>query len=98
MVEGKTPVAKHPEFTIYYEDYQGSTFYHCDVYKWDKEVRNKYLEVHNKLCEAHNAPLYALVDNKKLAKFAFLIGFKPYQTVDCNDGIKRNVWIYLGEH
>lgn len=93
----KTPVAKHPEFTIYYENYEGSTFYHCDVYKWDKDVRNKYLDVHNKLVKAHNNPLYALVDNKKLAKFAFLIGFKPYQEVSCTDGLTRHVWIISGE-
>lgn len=97
MVEGKTPVAKYPEFVIYYENYQGSTFTHADVAVWNKEVKQKFINTHKKLYEAHGQPFYALVDNPKLTKFVYLLGYKPYQTVTCIDGIKRHVWIYNEE-
>lgn len=93
----KTPVAKHPEFTIYFENFEGSTFTHADVYKWNKKARERFIDAHTKLYAAHGEPFYALVDNPKLTKFVYLLGYKPYQSIECTDGLTRHVWMYNGE-
>jgi hypothetical protein len=93
----KIPVVQQPEFTIYFEQYGGETFTHADVYKWDKETRNRFIDAHAILHALHTKPFYCLVDNKKLSKFVYLLGYKPHQEIECVDGLTRHIWIYNGE-
>ena len=93
----KYPVAQTASFTIYYERFNDKTFTHADVKEWNRTVREQFVATHKVLHAIHGDSFYALVDNKKLAKFVFLLGYKPLQQVCCNDGVNRTIWIYSGE-
>lgn len=93
----KLPVAQTVDFTIYYERFEDKTFTHADVVSWNKTVRDKFKATHSVLQHLHGEPFYALVDNKKLAKFVYLLGYRPHKQIRCNDNIVRTIWIYSGE-
>lgn len=79
----KEEVYRNDEFTLYLEPYAGSFFYHCDVRKWNKEVKRNYLEKLDKLISLLPSPLYALIDKEdnKLIKFAKLSKMKEHQEI-----------------
>lgn len=79
----KEEVFRNEAFTLYLEPYQGSFFYHCDVRKWNKEVKKQYLNSLDKLVSLLPSPLYALIDqeDKKLIKFAKLSKMKQHQEI-----------------
>jgi len=93
----KIPVVKTDDFTIYFERYKDKTFTHADVRKWNKKVKKQFIYMHYALHMFHGEPFFALVDNKKLTKFVYLLGYKPFTQVTCNDGVPRTVWIFNGE-
>lgn len=93
----KLPVAQNTAYTIYYERYDDKTFTHADVHEWNKDIRTKFIATHTVLHALHGEPFYALVDNKKLAKFVYLLGYRPHKQVRCNDNKVRTIWIYSGE-
>lgn len=93
----KYPVAQTANFTIYYERFDGKTFTHADVTSWNKEVRNQFKAMHTVLQHFHGEPFYALVDNKKLSKFVYLLGYRPLKQIRCGDNKVRTIWIYSGE-
>jgi hypothetical protein len=84
----KVPVVNRQDYTMYLENFAGMLWFHTDVHKWSSEVKTKYLEDLNLLQYLVNVPLVALVeeDNKKLAKFATLIGFNNMNTINLNNG------------
>ena len=63
-------------------------WFHTDVYKWSSKVKTKYLEDLNLLQNLVNTPLVSLVeeDNKKLAKFAEIIGMKMVDKMNLTNG------------
>lgn len=93
----KLPIARTPSFTIYYELFDDKTFTHADVSVWNREVKETFIATHKVLSALHGEPFYALVDNKKLAKFVYLLGYRPLRQVRCNDNKVRTIWIYTGE-
>lgn len=56
-------------------------WFHTDVFKWNKEVKKKFVEDLNTLQHLVSTPLVAMIDNPKLAKFARTIGFKYEQPI-----------------
>jgi len=84
----KTPVVNRQDYTMYLEDYAGMLWFHTDVHKWSSEVKLKYLEDLNLLQYLVNVPLVALVeeDNKKLAKFGEVTGWKVIDKMYLNNG------------
>ena len=84
---GKVPVVNRIDYTMYLEFFAGMHWFHTDVHRWSSEVKTKYLEDLNLLQYLVNVPLVALVeeDDKKLAKFATLIGFSNMNTVNLNN-------------
>jgi hypothetical protein len=73
---------------MYLEDYAGMLWFHTDVHKWSSEVKQKYLEDLNLLQYLVNIPIVALVeeDNKKLAKFGEVTGWKVFDKMNLNNG------------
>jgi hypothetical protein len=73
---------------MYLESYAGMLWFHTDVHKWSSEVKLKYLEDLNLLQYLVNVPLVALVeeDNKKLAKFGEVTGWKVFNQMNLNNG------------
>lgn len=88
MVSTKTPVVNRQDYTMYLELYADMLWFHTDVHKWNKEVKIKYLEDLNLLQHLVNVPLVALVeeDNKKLAKFGEVTGWKLFDKINTQEG------------
>ena len=84
----KTPVVNRQDYTMYLENYAGMLWFHTDVHKWSSEVKTKYLEDLNLLQHLVNVPIIALVeeDNKKLAKFGEVTGWKVIDQMNLNNG------------
>lgn len=83
----KIPVVNREDYTMYLELYESMLWFHTDVHRWNKKVKKKYLEDLNLLQYLNAVPLVAMLDqtNKKLIKFAELIGFKyeqPFKGID----------------
>lgn len=75
----KVPVVRSHEFNIYYEQINGLTFVHCDVFKWNKTVKEHLMIDIEIICELHKGPMYAyhIVGDRKHEKFLRMVGFKP---------------------
>lgn len=84
----KLPVVNRIDYTMYVEEYAGMLWFHTDVRKWSSKVKPKYLEDLNLLQYLVNIPLVALVeeDNKKLAKFGEVTGWKVIDKMNLNNG------------
>lgn len=84
----KVPVVNRQDYTMYLENFAGMLWFHTDVRKWSSEVKTKYLEDLNLLQYLVNVPLVALVeeDNKKLAKFGEVTGWKVIDQMNLNNG------------
>jgi len=84
----KTPVVQRRDYVMYLEFFAGMHWFHTDVHKWSSEVKTKYLEDLNLLQYLVNIPLVAMVeeDNKKLAKFAEIIGMRVLDKMNLNNG------------
>jgi len=83
----KVPVVNKQDYTMYLEEFAGMLWFHTDVRKWNKEVKKKYLEDLDLLQYLNVVPLVAMLEqtDKKLIKFAELIGFKyeqPFKGID----------------
>jgi hypothetical protein len=84
----KTPVVNRQDYTMYLENFAGMLWFHTDVHKWSSKVKTKYLEDLNLLQHLVNIPIIALVeeDNKKLAKFGEVTGWKVIDQMNLNNG------------
>jgi hypothetical protein len=69
-------------------------WFHTDVFKWNKEVKKKFLEDLNLLQYLVGTPLVALVeeDNTKLAKFGKSTGWKVEQPYTGSDNGQYYIW------
>ena len=83
----KVPVVLREDYTMYLELHDAALWFHTDVHKWSQEIKKKYLEDLNLLQDLTNCPFVAMINqrNKKLSKFAKVIGFKYEQPFLGND-------------
>ena len=90
----KTPVVQRPNYVMHLEFFAGMHWFHTDVFKWNKEVKKKYLEDLNLLQYLVGTPLVAFVeeDNTKLAKFGKSTGWKIEQPFKGNDNENYFIW------
>jgi len=79
---------------IVFEFFAGMHWFHTDVFKWNKEVKKKFLEDLNLLQYLVGTPLVALVeeDNTKLAKFGQNTGWKIEQPFKGSDNEQYYIW------
>jgi hypothetical protein len=84
----KVPVVNRTDYTMYLESYADMLWFHTDVRKWSSEVKTRFLEDLNLLQYLVDVPLVALVeeDNKKLAKFGEVTGWKVIDQMNLNNG------------
>lgn len=84
----KVPVVIRVDYTMYLESYADMLWFHTDVRKWSSEVKTRFLEDLNLLQYLVDVPLVALVeeDNKKLAKFGEVTGWKVIDQMNLNNG------------
>lgn len=86
-MNAKVPVVMKPEYTMYLEDFNRMLWFHTDVYSWTKEVKDRFINDLNTLQSLVTLPIAALVNDsdKKLSKFACIIGFVPVDTINGTD-------------
>ena len=96
----KTPVVQRPSYVMYLEYFAGMHWFHTDVFKWNKEVKNKFLEDLNLLQYLVGTPLVALVeeDNTKLAKFGQVTGWKYLEPLRLDNGKQGNIFMWSKNH
>ena len=84
----KVPVVNRTDYTMYLESYADMLWFHTDVRNWSSEVKTRFLEDLNLLQYLVDVPLVALVeeDNKKLAKFGEVTGWKVIDQMNLNNG------------
>jgi hypothetical protein len=89
----KIPVVQNKDYIIYLEYYANIHWLHADVFRWTKEVKNKFIKDLDTMQSLLNAPIYGLVDNDKLGKFGNILKFKY---VTDSIGVDGNVYkIYI---
>lgn len=91
----KTPVIIKSDYVVYFERYQGNTFIHCDVFKWNKTSRSGLLRDLGVLWTLHNEPVFAFHDigDSKHKKFLKTCGFKFLRVIQGTDLILREIWV-----
>lgn len=74
----KIPVVQRKEYVIYLERDGGTSYVHCDVYKWTKTTKASLAKDWETLCLLHNQPIYARheIGDRKHLKFLEMFGFK----------------------
>ncbi len=84
----KVPVVNRTDYTMYLESYADMLWFHTDIRKWSSEVKTRFLEDLDLLQYLVDVPLVALVeeDNKKLAKFGEVTGWKVIDQMNLNNG------------
>lgn len=73
----KIPVVIRKEYVWYLERYNGNTYAHCDVFRYNKTIKSSLLKDWETLCLLHSEPIYAMhtVGDKKQLKFFKMCGF-----------------------
>ena len=92
-IEGKVPVVVTDSYTLYIEQFDGFSFIHCDVYKWNKTTKKELksalqlvLDTYGTVSALHD------IDDDKHRKFLSMYNFKHYIDINCLDGVTRQVW------
>jgi hypothetical protein len=85
---------------MYLEYFANMHWFHTDVFKWNKEVKKKFLEDLNLLQYLVGTPLVALVeeDNTKLAKFGKSTGWKLEQPLRLDNGQLGYIYSWSKNH
>ena len=83
----KIPVVNREDYTMFLELFEGMLWFHTDIRKWTKEVKQKYLKDLDLLQYLVSIPIVALVakDNSKLAKFGKVTGWVKFNRVIFNN-------------
>jgi hypothetical protein len=92
----KTPVVIRKDYIMYLEFFDNLLWFHTDVYKWTSAVKKRFLDDMKTLVGLIEMPLLALIEesNKKLMKFAELIGMKKEQSVIANTGEQAFIYCW----
>lgn len=88
----KVPVCIREEYTIMLEQHVSGTFAHCDVFKWNKTIKSRFLADWNTVTATHGGPIYALHDfhDRKHKKWLEMCGFKRHRILPR----LKEIWIW----
>lgn len=88
----KTPVAVNDDYTLYFEDYNGFVFIHCDCHRWTKTVKRKMFD---DLIAIQKEDLYAIheIGDSKHEKFLKLFGFEYLEDFVGADNKPRQTYV-----
>jgi len=91
----KTPVIYNTYYTVYFENYMGATFVHCDCARWTKEIKKQLKLDFDALALIHRNDIYALheVGDAKHQKFLRLFNFIFLSEFISVDGIARHIYV-----
>jgi hypothetical protein len=92
----KTPVVIRNKYILYLENYQGTSFIHCDCIGWTKTIKNSIIQDVDSLVKLHGQPIFAFhnKDDIKHRKFLKLMKFNFYSDIYCPaDGEVRQLFV-----
>jgi hypothetical protein len=74
----KVPVCVTEDYVIKFEQHLQGTFVHCDVFNWNKSIKEKLQVSWDTVANTHGGPIHALHDlhDQKHQKFLVMFGFK----------------------
>lgn len=92
----KTPVVIRKEYVMYLEFFDNLLWFHTDVNKWTSAVKRQFLQDMRTLVGLIGMPLLAFIEasNKKLAKFADVIGMDREQTITTSTGEQAFIYCW----
>ena len=92
----KTPVVIRKDYVMYLEYFDNLLWFHTDVFKWTSKVKKRFLDDMKTVVGLIEMPLFSLIEanNKKLMKFAELIGMKEEQELIANNGEKAFIYCW----
>lgn len=85
----KVPVCVRPEYSIFLQNIEGSTWAHCDVRKWSASIARRLTQDADTIFSLHGGPMFAMnepVGCKKHQKFLRLMGFQFLKMLPGLDG------------
>lgn len=88
----KVPVCCTNDYIFRFEGHICGTLAHCDVFRWNKTVKNNLIKSWQSICHNHGGPLYAVCDksDNKKQKFMKLLGFKFFEDYEQS----QEIWIW----
>ena len=91
----KVPVITSDNYVVYFENYDGFTFVHCDCFGWSKTIKNSLKEDWEQLVKIHRRDIYALheIDDHKHLKFLNLFGFVFHAVLPMKDGSEKHLYV-----
>lgn len=96
----RVPVVNKDDYTIWLENLNNeAVFIHCNVYKWNKSVKEKLKKDFHLLVDLQNGPIFALHDKEdtKHKKFLKIYAFEYVKDIECVDGKHRELYMVTGE-
>lgn len=96
----KVPVCQRPEYTIFLQDIDGTTWAHCDVRRWSPSVAKRLVLDGDAVFWLHGGPLFAVNEphgDAKHQRFLRLMGFGFFKELPALDGGTRLIFI-RGNH
>lgn len=92
----KTPVVIRDDYIVYLENYQGTSFIHCDCFDWCKTIKINLIKDIDTLINLHGSPIYAFhnIEDYKHRKFLKIMKFNFYSDIYCpTDGKVRQLFV-----
>ena len=92
----KLPVLADDCFTVYVEHAGKTTFVHMDVAKWNKSIKQRFIESWFPWAAKQMVTLYAMpfIDDEKMYKWSLITGFEVVENHKCLDGITRKLYLW----
>ena len=90
----KVAVIRRPEYFVLFEEFEGRTFVHCDVWLWRPSIRRRLVVEWEALVALHGGPLFAIHEgDPKHAKWLKIFGFQYDVRARCRDGKTRDIYV-----
>jgi hypothetical protein len=95
----KVPVLVRKEYTVYFEEYGGFTWGHCDMHQWSPRIAKRLKGEWDVLRASHGGPIFAIheIGDIKHAKWCRMFGFHYANTFTGDDGVKRDLYMNIQE-
>ena len=92
----KTPIVIRNEYIMYLEFFDNLLWFHTDVYRWTSNVKRRFLKDMRTLVGLIGMPLLSLIEatNKKLSKFAEVIGMDREQAITTSTGEQAFIYCW----
>lgn len=93
---GKTPVCIKPEYVLYLEWFGGHSWFHTDVFKWNKTTKKQFVKDVTQVQSLLPLPILAFVEEEKtqVAKFAEKVGFVLKETIMSKEGQRAFIYAW----